>query len=220
MTQGNPQYPHQQDPYSSGSGQPQGGYPQQGYPQQGYPQEGSQPGYPQQGSQQGYPQAYPQHGAPQPYPPQPYGQPYGQQPGYPSPQQAYAQASPYGQAAAAPRSPLLGMIALGVVVVCTVVFGWMMFRLGALMGPMLVTTYGSATQAEMTDMLLQQLGTSGALALNLSGYAGVAGWITGIVATATRRGRSYGVWAIILGVLAPFIGIGLMIASMMPYVYP
>lgn len=216
MTQGNPQYPHQQDPYSSGYDQPQQqGYPQQGAPQQGYPQPGApQQPYPQQ--RYGQPAA-PQQGYPQPGAPQ---QPYGQQPYYPTPQQAYAQSAPYGQVAAAPRSPLLGMIALGVVVVSTVVFGWLMFRLGALMGPMLVTTSGSVTQSEMTNMLLQQLGASGALALNISGYAGFAGWITGIVATVTKRGRAYGVWAIILGILAPFIGIGLMIASMMPYVYP
>ena len=206
MTQGNPQYPHQQDPYSSGYGQPQqqGGYPNQGNPQPGYPQQAyGQQGYGQQG-----------HGQQQPGYPQPG---YGQQPGYPSPQQAYAQTAPYARVTA-PRSPLVGMIALGVVVVCTVVFSWLMFRLGALMGPMLVTTYGSATQSEMSEMLMQQLGTSGAMALNFACLGGIAGWVTGIVATATKRGRSYGVWAIILGILAPLIGFGLMIAALMPYI--
>ena len=48
-------------------------------------------------------------------------------------------------------------------------------------------------------------------------FGGIAGWVTGIVATATRRGRSYGVWSIILGVLAPFIGILALVLALMPY---
>ena len=43
------------------------------------------------------------------------------------------------------------------------------------------------------------------------------GWVTGIVAAASKRGRAYGVWAIILGVLAPIIGVVMMIAAMAPY---
>ena len=104
------------------------------------------------------------------------------------------------------------------VVICTVVFGWVMFRMGALLGPVLATSYGTINEQQMTEELLQRLGTTGLLLLNVGTYGGIAGWIAGIVATATKRGRSYGVWAIILGVLAPFIGLGLMLAALMPYI--
>ena len=47
-------------------------------------------------------------------------------------------------------------------------------------------------------------------------YGGVF-WILGIVATATKRGRAYGVWSIILGVLAPVIAVVVLVAALMPY---
>ena len=56
------------------------------------------------------------------------------------------------------------------------------------------------------------------VAMNLAVYGGIAGWITGMVAAGTRRGRSYGVWAIILGILAPVVGMVMMVAALMPYV--
>ena len=230
MTQGpesqhpyQPPYPQQgspqQPPYGSGqpatpSGwNPQGGYAsgppttgwgtQAGYPsgQQGYP--ATQQGYP--SGQQGYPAGQ------QGYPASQQGYPTGQQ-GYPQPQ-----AAPYGKQAAQ-NSPLLGMIALGGVAVCGVVLCWLMWRMGAMVGPLAVASGGSMTQAELTQALTEQLGGSGILALNVAGYGGIAAWITGIVATATRRGRSYGVWAIILGILAPVVAIIMMVAAMMPYI--
>ena len=73
------------------------------------------------------------------------------------------------------------------------------------------------SNSELTQVLLEQMGEAALLALNIGLYAGLAGWITGIVATATRRGRSYGVMAIILGVLAPVIGVFLVVAALMPY---
>lgn len=223
MTQGNPQYP-QQDPYQQSYGQPQGGwtaqpdpnaqqYGQPGYGGQPNGQGGYQPGYDQQGyDQQGWGAGgFQGTNAQQGYPQQQY-----PQAGYPAAQQAYGQPLPYATSTQ-PRSPLLGMIALGVVVICTVVFGWVMFRMGALLGPVLVTTYGELDQQQMTEELVQRLGATDMLLLNLGTYGGIAGWITGIVATATKRGRPYGIWAIIIGVLAPFIGIGLMLAALMPY---
>ena len=193
----NPQYP-QQNPYQASGDQPQqGGWTQpSGYGQPGY----GQSGY----DQSGYQQSYGQQG-------------YGQ-PAYPTPQQAYnqGQLQPYGQATQ-PRSPLLGMIALGVVVICTVVFAWLFWRIGQQLGPYLMGAGGTLSQDELATVLEQQLGGSGMLALQLSMLGGIAGWITGIVATATRRGRSYGVWSIILGVLAPFIGIFAVVLALMPY---
>ena len=214
----NPQYP-QQNPYQPSSDQPQqsdwtqpSGYGQSGYGQSGHGQSGyGQSGYGQSGyGQSGYEQSgYGQSG----YGQQPYGQP-----AYPTPQQAYngGQMQPYGQVAQ-PRSPLLGMIALGVVVVCTVVFAWLFWRMGQQLGPFLAGAGGTLSEDELATVLQQQLGAPGVLTLQLAMFGGIAGWVTGIVATATRRGRSYGVWSIILGVLAPFIGILALVLALMPY---
>ncbi len=179
MTQGqNPQ----QNPYQSPYGQPTAPYGQPGQPYGQANQPYGQPNQP-------YGQPNQAYGQPaQPYAPAP------QQPQYAYPQQAYAQApvaSPYAQPQAAARSPLLGMIALGGVVVCA--------------------------NEELTEALVNQLGGSALLALNVAGYGGFGFWIAGIVATATRRGRAYGVWAIILGVLAPITAGIIMVAALMPY---
>lgn len=193
-----PQYGYGQQPAGQGGWNPQGGYGDGGQQGAGWGQQG---GYP---SQQGG------------YPAQP-GYPPVQQ-GYPAAQQGYPQsAMPYGQPQPQQRSPLLGMIALGGVVICGLVLSWMMWRMGALVGPIAASAGGSLTQEELTQVLMNQLGAGGMLALNVAGYGGFGCWIAGIVATATRRGRSYGIWAIILGVLAPIIGIVVMVAALMPY---
>ena len=225
MTQGNQYDPNQPNPYQSP-------YGQEGPQQTGYSQPAGQPGWESQGYPYGDRQSGPAVGggqagttwgqqgyAQQGYPPQAYSQQAYGQPVYASPQQAYGQrqaAVPYTQAPA-PRSPLLGMIALGVVVVCGVVFSWLMWRLGAVIGPIAASSGGSLTSEELTQLMTDQLGAGGMLAMNVAAYGGIAGWITGMVAAGTRRGRSYGVWAIIMGILAPVVGIIMMVAALMPY---
>jgi hypothetical protein len=49
---------------------------------------------------------------------------------------------------------------------------------------------------------------------SLSAFLGFVGWIIGIVAVATKRGRAFGVVTIILGVLAPFVALGALVAAM------
>lgn len=198
----NPNPYQQQNPYGAPQGQPP---VQQGGQQYGQTQQYGQP----------YGQNQP-YGQPQA---QPQGQPgYAQQGGYASPQQSYqgGQMQPPNYAKTAPKSPILGMIALGGVVVLGVVYVWMMYRLGALMGPLMTTT-GSIDQQEITEQLMQQLGGGGSALFSISTYGGFAAWIVGIVATATNRGRAYGVWAIIVGVLVVLIGVGALFAGLAPY---
>lgn len=184
------------------------------------------------GQSYGYP---PQQGQPQPYgqQPQPYaypsqqapGQQYGYQPQDPSqqygqPVQSYA-STPMGAyaAPAAKRSPALGIIALLVVAVCGVVFSVVLFRLGVVVGQLMVNTnIDPSNQAELQQAVMNQLGGGvWTLAVNASGFIGFLGWILSIVAVATKRGRAAGVFGIVLGVLAPIIGFVMMIVAMMPF---
>ena len=212
-----------------------------GYPPQ---QPATQPyGQPQQPATQPYGQ--PQQPATQPYGQQPAAQPYGQQPAaqpYGQPQQPTAQpyaypsqqapTQPYGQpvqgfaptpmgaygstAAPVKRSSILGIIGLALVVICGVILSVYLYKIGAVAGPYAQNgTLDTTTQPQLVQDVMNQMGTILPLLGSLSVAGGLIGWIIGIVATATKRGRGFGVTAIILGVLAPilafvamFVGIG------------
>lgn len=198
----------------------QPGYTQPGYAQQpGYTQQpGYQPGY----SQQGYAQqpGYTQTGYP--------GQAgYGARPGYPQQPQQYPSQPPYGQPqqfaavpyqpvpAAGPGSPLVGFLALGVVVLATIASlfgGWLMLQE---MQPFLTSAiYSGSTDSEA----IQRAIAGSATWISVSATVGFAGWVAGIVAAATNRGRTAGILAIVIGVIAPFLiwgYVGLSIASML-----
>jgi hypothetical protein len=196
----------QQNPGQSPYGQ--GPYGQQPYGQQPYGQQPAQP--------------YGQQPA-QPYgqPTQPYGQqswgPAGQPP-YPTPQHSYGAAQQSWTPQQPPRrSPALGMIAFGLVLVLGVVMSAVAYQMGVIMAPLMVGRSATTDQEELARIVMEQLGAPALLGLNLALYGGTAAWILGIVAAATRRGRSYGIWAIILGVLAPVAAIVAMIVAMMPY---
>lgn len=214
----------------SPSGSSQGGNPYgQQYPQSsaqtpwvgqqsqpGYAGQQNQPGYAagqspygQSSSQYGYgqPAAYPQ----QPYPQQGSGQQvYAVQPGYGSAQTAY-------QAQPATRSPLLGMISLGVVVVCGVLMAYLFYRAGDIAGGLMATSGPRLDQEQLQAELMARMSTVELMLWNFTMLGGMAAWICGIVATATKRGRGYGIWAIVLGVLAPIAAIAAMFVSLMPY---
>ena len=185
------------------------------------------------GQPYGYP---PQQGQPQPYgqPPQPYGQPSQQaQPySYPSqqPPQQYGQPvqgyapTPMGAngAGTAPtkRSPILGILALALVVISGIVLSIWTWRVGSVLGSYVVGSalnIDASNQTEIAQQISSQLGSGFASLGGLSIFAGLVGWILGILAAATRRGRGLGVMAIILGILAPIVAVILLFVVLAPY---
>ena len=234
-----PAPPDQQYP-QPGYGQqyPQPGYGQQ-YPQPGYGQQQPPQGYGQQPTQgygqqptPGYGQQYPQQGYGQQQPQQGYGQPARPvQPAPPeNPYQITHYAAQYGAAAEpqqlsqagyrtppdpAKKSPVLGMAAFGVVMVALVVVCFAAQPLGSIMADLVIST--GSTQIDSvtaTEMLVEQAPVQTAL-MNFW-LVGFAGWVTGIVAAIVGRGRLWGVLAVVVGTLAPFIMLGVMLAAMMP----
>ena len=198
------------------------GYPPQQGPAQPYGQPATQP-YGQPPATQPATQSYGQPAT------QPYGQPATQPYAYPA-QQAPTQ--PYGQpvqgfaptamgaygsvAAPVKRSPVLGIIGLVIVVVCGVVITAYMWRAGGLFGQAAVGGVVNPTQQQSTQ-IVNQLGMGFLVAVVASMVLGLVGWIMGIVATATKRGRAFGVVTIILGVLAPIAAVVAMGVAMGPY---
>ncbi|HET7725173.1 MAG TPA: hypothetical protein VFK68_11085 [Propionibacteriaceae bacterium] len=163
------------------------------------------------------PYAYPSQQSP--------AQPYGYQPqpapGYqvqPYGQQGLAPVGGYEQPRAEKRSSVLGALALLLVVVCGVVLSWSMWRVGGIVGPLIVNgSVDTSNQAELQQALMRQFGGLWAALVEGSVILGFAGWIMGIVAAATKRGTGLGVTAIVLGALAPFVAIGVLVAALAPY---
>ena len=222
------------------------GYPPQQAPTQPYGQQPQTQPYGQQPQTQPYgqppqtqpygqpPQTQPYGQPPQQAPAQPYGQPPQQAPAQPYAYPAQqAPPQPYGQpvqgfspppmgaygATAAPvkKSPVLGLIALALVVICGLILTFYLYRLGAVAGPYAVNgTLDTSTQPQLVQDVANQLGVLSVLG-STSGFVGLIGWILGIVATATKRGRGFGVMAIILGILAPIIAVVALFVALAPY---
>jgi hypothetical protein len=194
-------------------GQPYGYPPQQG-PNQPYGQP-QQPPNP-------YGQANQPYGQPPQGPNQPYGQPPQAPNPYGQPQRGFVPTSPTGAYGTPPakRSPILGIIALLVVLICGVVLSVGLFRMGGLLGQLAVDgTVEISSQAQLQEAVLSQMGIWNLLVYG-SGILGFVGWIIGIVAVATKRGRAFGVVTIILGVLAPIAAFVAMFVAMAPYLQP
>jgi hypothetical protein len=171
--------------------------------------------------QQAQPYAYPPQQAPaQPYnyptqqaPAQPYGQPV--QGFAPTPIGAYGTTAPPVK-----RSPILGLIALALVVISGIVLSLYAWQIGSVLGRFVVggsLSVNEFNQTEIAQQIVSQLGTGFASLGSLSIVVGLIGWILGIVATATKRGRAFGVLAIILGILAPIVAFGLLFLVLAPY---
>jgi hypothetical protein len=217
----------QQYPPGYGQQQPPQGYGQQ-QPPQGYGQQppayGQQPlAYGQQ-PQQGYgqapaPQAYGQQGQPQPgqqdnpYQITHYAAQYGTTPP-PTPQvQPPSAYSPYDRTR---KSSLLGMIAFGIVIVCLVLVCVSAGPIGTVFADLVLATgTTNLDQTTLTQLLMEQAPLQ-VMLMNVGSTVGFGGWVTGIVAAVMGRGRLWGVLAIIVGTLAPFIMAGVMMAAMLP----
>jgi hypothetical protein len=210
-------YPPQQ-PATQPYGQPPQQMPTQPYgqpPQQMPTQPFGQP--PQQAPSQPY--SYPTQQGPN----QPYGQPQQAPNPYGQPQRGFVPTSPTGAYGTPPakRSPILGIIGLALVVICGIVLSFSLWRMGGLIGQMAVNgTVEINSQAQLQEAVLSQLGGVWTILVNGSGLLGFVGWIIGIVAVATKRGRALGVVTIILGVLAPIAAFVAMFAAMAPYLQP
>jgi hypothetical protein len=114
----------------------------------------------------------------------------------------------------------LGILGLALVVICGVILSVAMFRIGALVGQ--VVTNGNidpTNQAELQQAVMAQMGGGAVWGMLINGctLAGFVGWVLGIVATATKRGRAFGIFAIVLGVLAPVIAIVMVVVALLPY---
>ena len=241
--QGQGQQPPQQGytpPQQYGQQYPQPGYGQPaqpyGQPQQGYGQQYPQPGYGQQ-PPYGQPtqsygqQPYRQQPQPSAYAPQPQPRPQSQQDnpyqithyaaqyGTAANQQqpvAYQQAAYAAPAATTRKSPVLGMIAFGVVLVCLVLVSLASQPIGEVFSSLVLATGSSdIDQTTLTQLLMEQAPLQ-VMMMNIGTTLGFAGWITGIVAAVTGRGRMWGVLAIVVGTLAPFIMGAVMISAMLP----
>ena len=195
-------------------------YPQQPYGQQAY---GRQP-YPQQPYGQQQPTSAGPANAdqrnPNPYQITHYAAQYGSQPqaayppsAYPSPASAMPGQKPV-------RSPLLGLISLTVLVLSVVAGSIAGYQVMELMVNVMVSMgMTDVDQTALAQILQQQLMTNypgQTILLNVTGWAGFAAWIGGIVAAATNRGRLWGILTIILGVITPVIIFAVAFAAMGP----
>lgn len=193
-----PPYPAQGYPTQAYPGQ---GYPTQGYPGQGYPTQG----YPAQvPPAQQNPYQIPNYAAQYPQAPQAPQAGYPGQPAYPQPYPVQGVLPGKG-----PKSPVLGIVSFSVVLLTVVISS---VALAQLMEPLANAIIAAGTtqidEEVLRDSVQAQIMANYPLqtmALNLASPLGFAGWIAGIVATATNRGRMWGVFTIILGVLAPVI---------------
>ena len=189
--------------------QPYGQPPLQGTQPYGQPPQTQPYGQPPQTQPYGQPpqQAQPYSYPSQQAPTQPYGQPV--QGFAPTPSHAYG-----ATAAPVKRSPLLGIIALAIVVISGFVLSFYLYKVGVVIGPYAVNgSVDTTTQPQLMQDVANQLGGLLPTLGGASIFVGLVGWILGIVATATKRGRAAGIFTIILGILAPIIAVVLLFVA-------
>ncbi len=197
----------------SGHNEPQYGQSPDGEPSQSGPSYG-------QGQGQYSPYGQGQYGQQQPHVPVP--GPYSQ-PGQTWGRDQSLYGNPYAVATPpARRSDMLGVIGLAVVFVSTVVLVIVSWMGGQSFGQFILDAQSSGLYTEedlATDPLTMEYVRSATgliIVAALASVAGLAGWVTSIVATVQRRGRGFGVVGIILGVLSLGIAFATFFAGVVP----
>jgi len=133
---------------------------------------------------------------------------YPSEPSYPSaPAYPSTPMSPYSLPEAQKKSPVLGIVGLGIVVVCTIiyfVFSYSLYNsLFDILGPDWANTGAVPEMSTLTDAQVSAIIGPG-VGIAISSLVGMVGLIISIVATAQKKGRGMAIAGIILGVLAPF----------------
>lgn len=208
QTPGQPWEPPQQ-PTQPPAGQPWGGQPAPGQPQNPWDtaQQYGQPPY----GQAPYPQApygdaQAQYGQ-GPYAQGPYAQaPYGQ---YQYPQQQYSAVPVTPET---PKKDTVGLVGLVIVLLSGIVALWAGYAFGAGSGQLAILagiqpgTIPDEAMIDVTDPAIMALAESLAApmgALILTAITGLVGFIVSIIGFAQRKGRKFGLWGIILGIVFP-----------------
>jgi len=120
---------------------------------------------------------------------------------------AYPPASPYALPQPAKKSPVLGWIGLGVVVVCGIIFFLCSKGLYDAVFDVMGTDWTtSGVLPDFSTLSTDQMNSIAGptMGVFISGIIGLAGFIISIVATVQNKGRIFAIIGIILGVLAPF----------------
>ena len=109
------------------------------------------------------------------------------------------------------KSPVLGIIGTASAVLCAVIGGVLFYQLYAVMydtygpsifsgGSVILDPYSLPANAMSTLM-------GSTVGLLIISVIGIVGWILSIVATATNRGRIFGVIGLIAGIVLPVVAI-------------
>ncbi|WP_223691137.1 hypothetical protein [Leifsonia poae] len=168
----------------------------------------------------------PENNPPQPLfaPPPQYGQPhYGQPPQFGE----YGQQSQYGQPIPpgfAPYPPeatpkkTLGLVAMIIAIAVLILAALASIVIGTAVGPIANRSGNSFSfnTATLTPEQARAFGATGILIvaqIALGSVAGIAAIVLGIIAAAKKRGRSFGVVAIIVAVVAPIVAFIVYIVS-------
>lgn len=163
------------------------------------------------------PSGQPQH---PPYGPPSYGQPSYGPPSYGEPsnsQSPYGSPSGYGPSGGmyapqpeVPKSATLGIVGLVIVVVAAIALCVLTVQVSQSFTQVMVDLIrrGSDPDLIQTDPAFQRFvesvtGQTGLIML--ASAVGLGGWIVSILAVVQRKGRSFGIWGIVLGVLAPIV---------------
>ena len=228
---------NQQPEGTSPNPTPQGGFPQPGTygSPQPYPQPGSsgytppapaygQPAQPGYGAQPAYGQlAAPQQPADSPYQITHYAAQYGAQgtqapyPPAPYPTQPYPPASGWQPGQPEKRSPILGIVAFALVAIALVVSLVSLQPLVQLMSNLIIANGSTTIDSSMiTQQMADQFAGPATMIFGVSPGLGLVALILGIVAMATRRGRLWGVIALILAILGPVIVFTALMMGILP----